>query len=136
MLARRAAPPPCWAVAGAVGGGRSLGARARRSPYFAGPVCGQPCKHPRVRAQVHAYVALPGGRTGYLSELRSGAEVLVADAAGRARAALVGRAKVERRPLVIIEVRAVGGGLGGLATPVRTAQRRLAVTRVWLKVPT
>ncbi len=61
---------------------------------------------------MHAYVALPGGRTGYLSELRSGAEVLVADAAGRARAALVGRAKVERRPLVIIEVRAVGGGAG------------------------
>ncbi len=82
---------------------------------------------------MHAYVALPGGRTGYLSELRSGSEVLVADAAGRARAALVGRAKVERRPLVIIEVRAIGEGLGRLATPVRTAPPRLAVTRPYLR---
>ena len=54
--------------------------------------------------QVHAYVALPGGRTGYLAELRSGSEVLVADAAGRARTALVGRVKCERRPLVLVEV--------------------------------
>ena len=53
---------------------------------------------------MHAYVALPGGRTGYLAELRSGSEVLVADAAGRARAALVGRIKCERRPLVLVEV--------------------------------
>lgn len=49
-------------------------------------------------------MALPGGRTGYLAELRSGSEVLVADAAGRARAALVGRIKCERRPLVLVEV--------------------------------
>ncbi len=51
-------------------------------------------------AQVHSYVAAPGGRTRYLSELASGEEVLVADAAGRTRTALVGRVKVERRPLV------------------------------------
>lgn len=57
-----------------------------------------------VLMQVHAYVALPGGRTGYLSELRSGSEVLVADAGGRTRTALVGRAKIERRPLMLVEV--------------------------------
>jgi hypothetical protein len=49
---------------------------------------------------VHAYVQAPGGKTAYLSELRSGSEVLVADAAGRTRTAVVGRCKVEVRPMV------------------------------------
>eukprot|EP00198_Chlamydomonas_reinhardtii_P011609 XP_001700946.1 predicted protein [Chlamydomonas reinhardtii] len=50
---------------------------------------------------VHAYVSAPGGRTRYLSELASGAEVSVADPDGRTRTALVGRVKIERRPLVL-----------------------------------
>lgn len=50
--------------------------------------------------QVHSYVAVPGGRTAYLAELHSGSEVLVADAKGRTQTALVGRCKIERRPLV------------------------------------
>jgi 3-dehydroquinate synthase class II len=49
---------------------------------------------------VHAYVQAPGGKTAYLSELKSGAEVLVADAAGRAKTAVVGRCKIETRPMV------------------------------------
>lgn len=49
---------------------------------------------------VHAYAQAPGGKTAYLSELRSGSEVLVADAAGRTRTAVVGRCKVEVRPMV------------------------------------
>ncbi|PNH07549.1 3-dehydroquinate synthase [Tetrabaena socialis] len=53
---------------------------------------------------VHSYVAAPGGRTRYLSELASGAEVLVADAGGRIRTAMVGRVKIERRPLVLVEL--------------------------------
>src|SRR5512136_773995 len=52
---------------------------------------------------VHAYILLPDGKTKYLSELRAGDEVLVADAQGRTRAAIVGRLKIERRPLVLIE---------------------------------
>eukprot|EP00887_Chlorella_sp_A99_P008100 scaffold12.g8100.t1 len=67
----------------------------------AGPVGGEP--EAAARAWVHAYVQAPGGRTSYLSELRSGSEVLVADAAGRQRAALVGRVKIEARPLVLVE---------------------------------
>ena len=51
-------------------------------------------------SQVHAYLAAPGGRTAYLSELQSGAEVLVVDPQGCQRTAVVGRIKVERRPLV------------------------------------
>ncbi|EFN55575.1 hypothetical protein CHLNCDRAFT_23378 [Chlorella variabilis] len=58
---------------------------------------------------VHSYLQLPGGRTGYLSELSSGAEVLVADAHGRTRTALVGRVKIEQRPLVLVEAELADG---------------------------
>ncbi|GLI64247.1 hypothetical protein VaNZ11_007446 [Volvox africanus] len=53
---------------------------------------------------VHAYVLCPDGRTRYLSELASGMEVVVADPAGRCRTAVVGRVKIERRPLVLVEL--------------------------------
>ncbi|GIL94034.1 hypothetical protein Vretimale_370 [Volvox reticuliferus] len=53
---------------------------------------------------VHAYVLCPRGRTRYLSELSSGMEVVVADPAGRCRTAVVGRVKIERRPLVFVEL--------------------------------
>ncbi len=52
---------------------------------------------------VHAYVSVPGGKTKYLSELRSGDEVLAVDSEGRTRAVVVGRVKVERRPLLLVE---------------------------------
>eukprot|EP00877_Chromochloris_zofingiensis_P009271 jgi/Chrzof1/4598/Cz14g19200.t1 len=49
---------------------------------------------------VHAYVQAAAGRTAYLSELASGCEVLVADATGAQMTAIVGRVKIESRPLV------------------------------------
>lgn len=49
---------------------------------------------------MHAYVHGPGGRTAYLSELASGSDVVVADANGAQRSAVVGRVKIETRPLV------------------------------------
>lgn len=52
---------------------------------------------------VHAYVRTPGGGTKYLAELGSGDEVQIVDTEGRAREALVGRAKIERRPMFRIE---------------------------------
>ncbi len=52
---------------------------------------------------VHAYVRTPGGGTKYLAELGSGDEVLVTDTDGRSREALVGRAKIERRPMFRVE---------------------------------
>ncbi|EIE20726.1 DHQS-domain-containing protein, partial [Coccomyxa subellipsoidea C-169] len=58
---------------------------------------------------VHAYAAAPGGSTAYLAELKSGSEVLVADAQGRQRVAIVGRVKVERRPLVLLEAETPDG---------------------------
>ncbi|XP_021758448.1 uncharacterized protein LOC110723403 isoform X1 [Chenopodium quinoa] len=54
---------------------------------------------------VHAYVAVPGGKTCYLSELKSGEEVLVVDQNGQQRTAIVGRVKIETRPLVLVEAK-------------------------------
>ncbi|XP_057948169.1 uncharacterized protein LOC131143812 [Malania oleifera] len=54
---------------------------------------------------VHAYVAVPGGKTCYLSELKAGKEVLVVDQNGRQRTAIVGRVKIETRPLILVEAK-------------------------------
>ncbi|XP_030469720.1 uncharacterized protein LOC115688122 isoform X1 [Syzygium oleosum] len=54
---------------------------------------------------VHAYVAVPGGRTCYLSELKAGKEVIVIDQRGRQRTAVVGRVKIESRPLILVEAK-------------------------------
>jgi len=51
---------------------------------------------------VHAYIRVPGNRTKYLGELKAGDEVLVVGHDGRSRTAVVGRAKVESRPLMLI----------------------------------
>ena len=57
---------------------------------------------------VHAYILMPDGKTAYLSDLSIGGQVLVSDAKGTARSAIVGRTKIERRPLLLVE--AEGGG--------------------------
>jgi 3-dehydroquinate synthase class II len=53
---------------------------------------------------VHSYVDAPRGRTAYLAELGAGAGVLVVSPDGSARAAVVGRAKIEARPLLRVDV--------------------------------
>lgn len=57
---------------------------------------------------VHAYVLAPGGKTRYLSELKAGDEVLAVDAEGNTRRVIVGRVKIERRPLMLVEVEVEG----------------------------
>jgi 3-dehydroquinate synthase II len=52
---------------------------------------------------VHAYVLVPGGKTRYLSELKAGDEVLWVNAQGQAKPAIIGRVKIEQRPLLLIE---------------------------------
>lgn len=52
---------------------------------------------------VHAYIKIPGGKTRYMSELQSGDEVLIVDAGGEARIGNIGRVKIERRPLLLVE---------------------------------
>lgn len=61
----------------------------------------------RVNAgSLHAYVVAPGGRTRYLSELKAGDEVLVVDFKGKTEAAFIGRVKVEKRPMFLVEAEA------------------------------
>ena len=57
---------------------------------------------------VHSYVLVPGGRTRYLSEATAGTLVMVVGRDGAGRASHVGRLKIERRPLVLVEVKAGG----------------------------
>lgn len=52
---------------------------------------------------VHAYIRVPGGKTRYMSELSAGDEVLLVNFKGETRVATVGRVKIERRPLLLVE---------------------------------
>ena len=58
---------------------------------------------------VHAYARTPGGETSYLSELGSGDEVQVVDTDGNTREAIVGRSKIEKRPMFRIQAETEGG---------------------------
>ena len=52
---------------------------------------------------VHAYVRTPDGGTKYLAELKSGDQVQIVDTRGNTREAIVGRSKIERRPMFRVE---------------------------------
>ena len=52
---------------------------------------------------VHAYARVPGGKTRYLSELKAGDGALIVNADGTTEQAVVGRVKIEKRPLVFVE---------------------------------
>lgn len=57
---------------------------------------------------VHSYVWAPGNMTTYITELKAGKRVLCVDTAGNTREVVVGRSKIEKRPLLKIEVEAAG----------------------------
>ncbi|MFB6071927.1 MAG: 3-dehydroquinate synthase II [Halobacterium sp.] len=78
-------------------------AETAESPYVA-------ARPFRVNAgAVHAYVRTPDGGTKYLAELQSGDEVQVVDRDGHTRTAVVGRAKIEKRPMFRVEVETEAG---------------------------
>jgi 3-dehydroquinate synthase II len=58
---------------------------------------------------VHAYVREPGGETSYLSELASGDEVQIVDTAGNTRETIVGRSKIEQRPMFRLQAETADG---------------------------
>lgn len=58
---------------------------------------------------VHSYVLAPDNRTRYVSELRAGQPILAVRSDGSAREVLIGRVKIERRPLISINARAADG---------------------------
>ncbi|OYT63879.1 3-dehydroquinate synthase II [Methanosarcinales archaeon ex4484_138] len=73
-------------------------AESEESPYVA-------ARPFRVNAgAVHAYVKV-GEKTRYLSEMGAGDDVLVIDKDGGQKKAVVGRVKIEKRPLMLVEAR-------------------------------
>ncbi len=52
---------------------------------------------------VPSYTLIKGAKTQYLSEIEAGDEVLAVDNKGMARIVIVGRSKIESRPLMLIE---------------------------------
>jgi len=52
---------------------------------------------------VHAYIRMANGQTKYLSELRASDCALVVNFEGKSYPAVVGRTKIERRPLALVE---------------------------------
>ena len=52
---------------------------------------------------IHAYTLLPEGKTKYLSELKNGDEVLIVNSKGETQTAIVGRVKIEKRPMMLVE---------------------------------
>jgi 3-dehydroquinate synthase II len=62
---------------------------------------------------VHAYTQLPHDKTTYLEELASGDEVLIVNHDGSTSIAIVGRCKIEVRPMLLIkaEVNGVEGAV-------------------------
>jgi len=82
---------------------------------------------------VHAYVRTPDGGTKYLAELKSGDEVQVVDTAGNTREAIVGRVKIEKRPMFRVELDVEGDRIETLlqnaeTIKVATSEGRKAVT--------
>jgi len=57
---------------------------------------------------VHAYTLTPGGKTKYLDDLKAGDEVMVVDFQGKSQTAYLGRNKIEKRPMMLIEAQAEG----------------------------
>lgn len=57
---------------------------------------------------VHAYTLSSGGKTKYLADLKSGDEVLLVKADGKSQVAYLGRNKIEKRPMILIEADADG----------------------------
>jgi 3-dehydroquinate synthase II len=55
------------------------------------------------------YTLVPPNKTRYLEELCAGNEVLLVDKKGLAKSAVVGRSKIETRPLILIEAKRKDG---------------------------
>ncbi len=79
-----------------------VGSEAAESEYVA-------ARPFRVNAgAVHSYILMADGKTKYLSEVRGGDEVLAVDDRGATKKVVVGRSKVERRPLLLVEAEEKG----------------------------
>jgi 3-dehydroquinate synthase II len=79
---------------------------------------------------VHAYVRAPGGETRYLAELESGDEVQIVDTDGDTRESVVGRVKIERRPMFRVQAEvATDEGPDRIETLLQNAETIKVATR-------
>jgi len=58
---------------------------------------------------VHAYAMVPGGKTRYLSEIKAGDEITKVNAQGQSIPLVVGRVKIEKRPLLLVQATGPNG---------------------------
>lgn len=54
---------------------------------------------------VHAYTRVPGGKTRYLSDLAAGDPILITDFKGNSTPGIVGRLKIEKRPMMLVKAK-------------------------------
>ncbi|MEM0479865.1 MAG: 3-dehydroquinate synthase II [Candidatus Nitrosocaldus sp.] len=90
-----------------VGEGMLIGSRANFLFLMHNEAIGSEFTSPRpfrVNAgAVHCYTLMPDGKTKYLSEIEAGDEVLIVNKDGKARNAIVGRVKIETRPMRLVK---------------------------------
>lgn len=60
---------------------------------------------------VHAYLRAADGKTAYLADLQVGDPVLIVSPSGQTEVSFVGRAKVEKRPMMLVEATYKGKSL-------------------------
>ena len=86
---------------------------------------------------VSLYILTPGNKTKYLQELSAGSRVLITDRFGNAQTSFVARAKIEMRPLILIEAsyeQQVIKAILQLAETVRLVQEKTSIPVTDLKV--
>jgi 3-dehydroquinate synthase II len=69
---------------------------------------------------VHAYVRAANGKTAYLADLSVGDAVLVVDKTGNTEVAYVGRSKIEKRPMMLVEAIAEGKKISAILQNAET----------------
>ncbi len=74
---------------------------------------------------VHCYIMLPQNRTKYLADLRSGDTVLIVNHKGETFTSVIGRIKLEKRPMLRIEIK---GKLNTFSVVLQNAETIRVVT--------
>ena len=57
---------------------------------------------------IHSYILMADGRTKYMSELETGNEIAILSSSGSIETAVIGRLKIELRPLLVIRFEVFG----------------------------
>ena len=69
---------------------------------------------------VSLYTLTPDNRTRYLSELKAGDEVLIVGRDGECRTSVIGRVKIEKRPLILVEAEVDGDRIKAIVQNAET----------------